>query len=166
MSRIGELTARDVWEYSTRLLSSVAEIWAAASRTLTGISAEDVVDLPLLSKNYGAVIPQSAATANAWGSWVEVTPDIGVGKRLIFVAVTNNIGETIDWELQIGTGAVGAETAIAIVGQRQVYVTSAAFQPYVLFPLFVAVSDNARVAVRARDSTTTAGNYPTTLFWG
>lgn len=139
MPKFGVLIATDVWE--------------AAARTLTDFSAEELFDLPILD----AFVPsgmgfiQSSGTADAFGSWVELVADVGVGKRLI--ALTIRMGASTTVEIEVGEGVSGSEVAIA--RHAGAFNEAAGF----ILPFWKSLTDNARLALRTRDAESSVKAY-------
>jgi len=134
-------------KFGTDIAPTAAEIWAAATRTLTDFSAEEIFDLPIFDDTYAQVSPTSSATADTYGSWAQFSADIGVGKRLLFVVIRNDNDTTIiNGELEIGEGASGSEAAVA----RVLYTIGGWAQ--LVFPVWKSLTDNARIACRCKDN--------------
>jgi len=144
----GELLPAAVWAAATRTLTNPSGVFSDATRTLTDLSLEEVADLPAIDDNYPNASATSAAASNTYGSWVELVANVGAGKRLLFVVIRNvSLG---DAEVEIGEGGAGAEAAITRVllrGEGGV------------FPLFRALTDNARLSARAKDTNSSALGY-------
>jgi len=132
---------------------SAADVWAAGTRTLTDLSAEEIFDLPALDAfaPSGQGYVESAAPADQFGAWVELVADVGAGKRLIELSVRPDSSTAA--EIEIGEGASGSEVAIA----RSQAMTQAGHTQRIQF--WKSLTDNARLAARARDAEATAKAY-------
>ena len=168
MARFGELSAEAVWAAATRTLTAapdmstaqLAAIWAAATRTLTDFSAEEIFDLPIFDSVYGIVLPASSATADQFGSWVQISADVGTGKRLLYIAVISESPTTsVGWELEIGEGGSGSEAAVARIEGVAYHASTVGWVPGYLYPVFKSLTDNARLTVRVRDNKSVAYQY-------
>lgn len=137
MPRFGDLLSTDVW--------------AAATRTLSDFSAEEIFDLPLLSTTYQAQLVTSAASVDGFGSWVQLSADIGAGKRLIGVYVTQAGGSSLQWEVEIGEGGSGSEAAVARVAGSFLVADNTGHRAPIYIPVWKSLTDNARISTRARD---------------
>ena len=123
-------------------------VWAATSRELTGFSADEIFDLPIYD-DIGGVFVASAASADAFGSWAEIAADIGVGKRLMGFNLIHAGAINIDnITMEIGTGGLGAESAVA----RGRYNQRASAEIGMSFLVGVSLADNARLSCRAKDA--------------
>ena len=123
-------------------------VWAATSRELTGFSADEIFDLPIYD-DIGSVFAASAASADSFGSWVEIAADIGAGKRLMGFNVIHLGAVNIDdITVEIGTGGLGAESAVARGRHNQ----RASAEIGMTFLVGVSLADNARLSCRAKDS--------------
>ena len=149
MPRFGALQATDVW--------------AAAARTLTDISAEEIFDLPALTTTYPNAEPLSAAEANAFGSWVQISANIGTGKRLILATVTPAQAASPAWELEIGEGASGSEVAVTKVSGVNINLSAAGQASPLVFPLWKSLTDGARISCRVKDDSPSALAYEVVL---
>lgn len=134
-------------------LNNPPDAWAAATRELTHISAEEIFDLPTFDDLYEVGSISSSGSADAFGSWVELVADVGVGKRLCYLSI-NPSGSVVNVQVQVGEGVFGSESPIEYInfgvrkeGQNQVIGT------------FLALSDNVRLSARAKDSTAGAISY-------
>ena len=137
-----------------------AAVWAESARTLTDFSAEEIFDLPLMDSIYPGVAVYSSATANAFGSWVQLSADVGVGKRLIgaVFGISYTALQAL-FEVEFGEGASAAEVAVARVEGVSDYVTAAGWKSTISFPIWKSLSDNARLSVRVRDNVASAYIY-------
>lgn len=137
----------------TDIAPTAAEVWAASARTLTDISAEEIFDLPISDDLYANTNVNSASPADTYGSWSEISPDIGVGKRLLWLSIRNNSNETLDnCEIEIGEGASGSEVAVARIIASFSSWSSASFM------VWKALTNNARISVRIKDEEESATN--------
>ncbi len=146
MPKFGDLLATDVW--------------AAAARTLTDFSAEEIFDLPIMDSIYPGVALTSSASANTFGSWVEISADIGVGKRLIAVSVVFTDTNGTVFEIEIGEGANPNEAAVARVEGSMYMGSAAGFENPAVFYLWKSLTDNARITARVKD-----GEAAGRVFW-
>lgn len=124
-----------------------ATVWAAAARTLTDISAEEIFDLPAFDDNYVSASPVTGGSADTYGAWVLISADVGVGKRLIGCSfVVGGAGASRPVEFEFGEGTSGNEVAVArLILSIQEY-------RWGTFPLWKSLTDNARLTVRAKGS--------------
>ena len=135
-------------------------VWAAASRTLSAFAAEELFDLPIMDSVYPGATIAASAVANTFGSWVELSANIGSGKRLIGVIVfTTTIAPGVYWEVEFGEGAAAAEAAIARIEGSSYRASHAGYMPMVYYPLWKALSTNARLSARVRNSEAVANGF-------
>lgn len=132
------------------------DVWAAAARTLTDFSAEEIFDLPIIDSFSSAskVTVTSSGTANAYGSWVQILADVGAGKRLIFVGLRTDVATSKGVELEIGQGAGGSEVAIT-----RVPTVAASWLAQAPVYLWLALADNIRLSCRIRDDSASADAF-------
>jgi len=141
MPKFGQLVDTDVWE--------------ATARTLTDFSAEEIFDIPLVDDEYASLIPISSATANTFGSSVEISSDVGEGKRLLYVTFTEVGGaEMENLMLEFGDAADGAGNVVARLHSPNCGITGG----YVI-PLFKSLADNSALHVRVKDEQSWAISY-------
>jgi hypothetical protein len=131
------LGADSVWEYGERRLS-----------------------FPTFDSTYPTVTCTSSTTAGAFGAWVQAIADVGVNKMLYGIVMTGY--GIIYSEVEVGEGSSGNEKAIARVNS---YCSTTASFPF-FAPAFKRLTDNARISVRARDSSTSAITYAVGLLVG
>ncbi len=132
------------------------DVWAAAARTLTDFSAEELFDLPELDSTYGNGIPSSGGVGGDFGAWVELVADVGVGKRLIAVPVRQDTATgPANIEVEIGEGANPNEAAIT---RFSCAFRSTMGENAVVY-VWRSLTDNARLSVRIRDSDAAARTY-------
>ena len=144
----------------TDLVGADNALWAHASRTLTAFNAQALFDLPIMDSVYPGVAPVTSATANAWGSWMAILANVGIGKRLIGVVIMPETGAAdVDFELELGEGAAAAESAIARVSGQWWQASNVGFLPPLYFPLWRKLTDNARLSVRARHDQAASAAY-------
>ena len=127
-----------------------ADVWAAATRELTGIAMAELFDLPIFDNVNGAapVAVTSAAGSGLYGDWAEYTADVGVGRRLISVGLAQfTIGTSFGVQLEIGEGAGGSEVTVA---QCNVPMQLPRYTSWYV-PLWKSLTDNARISLRIRD---------------
>ncbi len=144
MPRFGELLDTDVW--------------AAATRTLTAFAAEEIFDLPAIDDAYPKVLALSSAVVDTFGSWVEISADVGTGKRLVALSISpwTGLSEAQSADIEIGEGAAGSEAAITHVPIPSGSSISTSRVPVYLWR---ALTDNARLSVRVKDEDAAANNY-------
>lgn len=141
-----------------------ADVWAASARTLTDISAEEIFDLPDLDSGYATVQPTSGAGVDLFGAWVEISADIGAGKRIIGATVMCLGAVSPLYELEFGEGAAGAEARITRVAARVTWQTSFTGPNQLLHvPLWRSLTNNARLSCRVRDNDAGAVSYQLTV---
>ena len=167
MPRFGELLPADVWAAVTRTLTNPSGVWSDATRTLTNpsgvwsdatpvltdFSAQDLFDLPIMDSTYQVAGISSAASADAFGSWVELVADVGSGKRLLYVVVFCRATGVVNVECELGEGAAASEVAVARV-QAALNVNE-----LIVIPVFRSLTDSARLSARIRDENAGAINY-------
>ncbi len=108
--------------------------------------------------NGGNVIIVSAGT-NTFGAWVEYSPDIGTGKKLIgFVYIPAALVLGTSVEIEIGEGAAASEVAICRINS-----VGGLEETRTLFPLNRTITNNARVSLRVRDNIGAAKSYPVVI---
>lgn len=138
-------------------VNNPADVWAETPRTLTDISVEEIVDLPSLDDTYALARPASSGSADTFGAWVEIVADVGTGKRLLDVRIVSTAGLTNGdkAQIQLGEGPGASEAAITMFDLP-------GFGINISFSvsLFRALTDNARLSVRAKDSVAGAVTYP------
>lgn len=141
MPKFGELLATDVW--------------AAAARTLTDISAEEIFDLPVADDHYMAIQPLSSATADTFGSSVQISADVGAGKRLLHMTIIQNGNVWLDKiQVEFRDAADGAGNLVGLAHFGNMVNQSA----YTL-PLFLALADNSALHARVKDNETSANTF-------
>ena len=145
MPKFGELLATDVW--------------AAAARTLTDISAEEIFDLPEIDSTYPGKTVTSSATADTFGSWAELVADVGVGKRLLGIVIGLATAATAHVEVEIGEGESGSESAITRGNVSALVMSPAGVGGPIFIPLWRTLTDNARLSARIRDSVVTPAGH-------
>mgnify|MGYP001574719651 CR=1 FL=1 len=139
-------------------------VWAASARTLTAFAAEELFDIPIFDSLYTLVTISSGAVANAFGSWVQISANIGSGKRLIGLMVNPRTPATqVMFEVEAGEGAAAAEAAVARVLGLNHQVTLVGFIQGMYFPVWKSLSDNARISCRVRDNVASAYEYEVVL---
>ncbi len=96
---------------------------------------------------YPNVSASTSASANTFGSWVEISSDIGTGKRMtgILIGITNNFPASQVVEVEISEGASSSEVAV-----DRVQLNGTAKHDLLFIPLNRFLTDNARIAVRVR----------------
>ena len=141
MPKFGEIVATDVW--------------AAAARTLTDFSAEEIFDLPIFD-DIDTMAVDSGAGSAVFGAWTQISADVGVGKRLLwlFVGATTATGYHID--IEVGSGASGSEVAI---GRAVINEIESANASAIRIPFWLALADNIRLSIRVRDNNVGALEY-------
>ena len=137
----------------TDLVGADNALWAHASRTLTAFNAQAIFDLPIMDSVYQGSAIATNVVADTFGSWVEISADVGSGKRLIGAIVfTTTMNPGIYWEIEFGEGAAAAEAAVARVQGLSYRASHAGYLPMVYYPLWKSLSNNARLSARARDN--------------
>ncbi len=172
---VGQGTAAivaDVWAAATRtltaftgqprtdLVGSDAAIWSHATRTLTAFAAQDLFIYPAKQSVYGSIVsPQSSATPNALGTWVLSVANVGVGKVLLGIFLMAGGNYDMQTEIQVGEGAVGFEAAvdyILIPGQTGLIT--------IFIPLWRALTDNAALSFAVKDGDATQRTWRITPY--
>ena len=149
MPRMGELTA--------------AQVWAATTRTLSAFNYKSLVDRGGGATLYPGVLATSSATPNTFGSWVQVSADIGTGKVLRGLSWVMNSVSGGDREIEVGEGASGSEAAVERVGVAFDWDSAAGYRQSGYIPLWKKLTDSARIAVRVRVSEAVAVGLRITL---
>ena len=143
MPKFGELQAADPWSSTTR--------------TLTAFNAQSLFDLPIMDANYPGVTPSSSASADTYGSWLEVVANVGNSKRLLFAYILpRHIDANYAFEIEFGEGASGSEAAVARINGRGNMVSLVSWVPGQLYPIWKSLTNGARLSVRAKDNLATA----------
>ncbi len=129
-----------------------ADVWAAVARTLTAFDARTLFDLPLMPSYYPAAISTQSATADTFGSWVQISANVGSNRRLVgaLVSMEGNQPRTI--EVELGEGAAASEVAVARFSIPFRLTSDVAYPPVVVVPFWKSLSNNARLSVRSRSS--------------
>ena len=137
--------------------ATAAQVWAQAARALSDISAEEIFDLPILDSVYVLAAPAAGGVADTFGSWVQISADVGVGRRLLYVVigVLNSLGGSNHGEMEFGEGGAGSEAAVT----RAQFLGVQTDHQQIVVPLWRALTDNARLSVRARDSEAATNTY-------
>ncbi|KKK73424.1 hypothetical protein LCGC14_2893960 [marine sediment metagenome] len=163
MPRFGELMAVDVWAAATRVLTAgtnlnniaAADVWAVATRDLTDISIEEVFDLPIVDDTYGAIDVNSAASVDGFGSSLQVSADVGTGKRLLFLLLSQDAASAISKvQIEFRDTSAGSGNLVAIVNAGWVISSTG----YVV-PIYRSLTDNSALHVRVKDSNGGALGY-------
>jgi len=133
-----------------------ADVWAAATRTLSAFAAEELFVYPAYDSIYGGVSPASSASADTFGSWLELVADVGVGRVLanVHVFVGGGLSAGSNLIMEFGEGAAGAEVAIDSLAFEGVGVNHSFGTP-----LYRALTDNARLSVRVKDGVASSVTY-------
>ena len=158
MPQIGlpaELTAAQVWAAATRALTDYASVWTQTTRTLSAFAAQDLFVFPAKDDIYVVATAAASASADTYGSWVQLSADIGAGRVCTHVIVHVPSGLTVGnvVNIQIGEGGSGNEAAVETIN---IPGTGTAI---VVVPLHRALTDGARISVRAKNSLASAINY-------
>lgn len=156
---LGEIQTVDIWTAPARTLTNPSGVFNDATRTLSAFDAAALFDLPIADSLYGEYKPFSSANPNTFGAWVEISADIGVGKRLAGFVIAPDHDTATAWEVEFGEGALGAETPVARGFGAMRVSTVAGIIPQLYIPLWVKLSDNARLSVRVRDQIASALAY-------
>ncbi len=107
--------------------------------------------------NYDANTPlncASSATIDTFGAWVELSADIGTGKRLeaLIYTIPQTDNKSIQFEI-----AEGASSSEVVIDRRDhVGPTSASI---ISIPFNRSLTDNARIAIRVKDGFAVAHVY-------
>lgn len=173
MAKFGVPTPADIWAATTRALTDYASVWTQAARTLTNpsgvfsdaartLTALDLTALGNLSI-YDSIYPvtnvASAAGADTYGSWTEISADIGAGKKLVAVMVMFGAGGNRSWEVEVGEGAAPNEAAVARVHGNIAQVSAAGHIWPVVYPVLIPLTDGARISARAKNTLAAASTY-------
>ncbi len=130
-----------------------SEPWAAATRTLTDFSAEQVFDLPALDawapSSQGFVV--SGAGADLFGAWAQLVANVGVGKRLIEIAARTSV--VCAAEIQVGDGGAGNEVTIG--RQQGVWAANSVLR----MQFWLTLTNNSRLSFRVRTSEAVAVEF-------
>ena len=114
--------------------------------------APRALDLPIFDSTYPGVAIASGAQANVFGAWVELSADVGVGRKLIGITVSVSDTFGVTWEAEIGEGAGAAEAPVArVTGVNKWYSAAGNQAPGTFYPLWRALTANARLSVRIKD---------------
>ena len=152
MTRSAGTITVDAWGHETSPFlasNSAVAIWAAATRVLTDISMEDVMDTPGFDSGYQNANLTGGA-ADVFGVWAQISANVGTSKRLLYV-VASPAAAWVAGEVEIGEGGVGAEARITGFGipSRTSSIT--------VIPVFKSLTNNARLSARLRESGGAAG---------
>ncbi len=128
------------------------DVWAAAARTLTAFDARTLFALPLTPSYYPAISSTQSATANTFGSWTEISADVGTNRRLVGVLVSMEGNQARSIEVEIGEGAAASEAAVARFSLPFRLTSDVSYPPIVFVPLWRPLTNNARLSVRSRSS--------------
>jgi len=130
-------------------------------RNTTGYSGEEYVT------NYSTTNTNisSSATANAYGSWVQLISDVGdrdvwVISVIVFPSLTTPRPTTsADQEFQLGIGAASSEEMIFTAALRVYSSTSILSGANEFVVPGIIIPANSRLSARFKDSSTSANNY-------
>lgn len=122
-------------------------VWGATPRTL---------DVPIIDETYLGVLPVSSGTIDTFGAWVQISADVGTGKRLLWVGVRQSSGQApTAVVLEFGAGGSSSESAIG-----RLNLGYASDGSYFVIPVWLDLADNIRLTVRAKDNiAVTIGYY-------
>lgn len=144
----------------------------AQGATLSQIQTELDTRLGQEDQNLIGVYPvvvTSGAVADGFGAWVELVANVGATPVVIVgVFLHGEHGSEVRRsELELGTGALGAEVTIGqygYSGQREVsaagYISEGLY-----FPVFRRIPANSRVSARIRDDSITAKQYRVSIIY-
>lgn len=137
-------------KFGTDIAPTAAEVWEATARTLTDISIEEIFDLPELTTRYPRTSVNTSGTANTFGAWGQISADVGTGKRLLgcLIGMASGVAN-VSLEIEFGVGASGSEVAITRLTLPH-YTSTYSIQGWI--PLYRAITDGARLSVRAKDT--------------
>jgi len=145
----------------TKGLDDIHDDVAALTTVPAGTFYDDV--------SYASIAPASSATANTYGTWKQISADIGASKRLYYLVVgmyeTEATVERI--QVEVSEGAASSEVAVAraILPLYQWPISGGPATP-IIVPIMVDLTDNARIAVRAKDNVAEAITYRITVLVG
>jgi hypothetical protein len=124
-------------------------------------AADEMSYLPygVLGVNQGtAIVPNTTPWANS--SWTELSPSLASGTRIIGVMpALNSFYVSMEYELDIGTGALGAETVITTIRNNFAPVAIQGLTN-VYLPAVYTLPGTSRVSYRLRKS----GTDPSTFY--
>lgn len=108
---------------------------------------------------------QSSASANTYGSWVEMSASAPADLFIVGVRLANFGGVTSYITLDIGTGAGGAESSVGEIpfGGMDPGTDSGLQGFTVMFPFPMPVASGTRIAARVADNVASAINASVTL---
>ena len=97
----------------------------------------------------------ASATIDTFGSWVQISADIGTGKKLVGLTIKAGSGgaAAASYEIEVSEGAVSSEVAVSRISGHY-----ASLEP-MEFDLNRTLADNARIAVRVREGNTNANTW-------
>jgi len=153
----GRLSVKDLVGVTTLFFGD--SVGTETNLLLGGGAGGDIPDV-LYDSTYTTTIiaPVSSATLDTFGSWLQYSADIGIGKKLLGIYIQNGgaaLAALNNFELEIGEGAVSSEVAVSRVGGWG----QAAEDGYVFTPLNRTLTNNARISVRVRDSESAVNNF-------
>lgn len=157
------LAASAVWEES-RAGSQPAGSFGEFADVAVSSRAPRLAVVPPTA--YRAVELTSSATVDAFGSWVQITANIGTSRTLLSAHVRVLPQSDSEYEVEIGEGAAGSEAAVWRLTGSFRFDSAAGRQDGVAFPASRTLTDNARLSARVRDSLSTGQNYRVSAVWG
>lgn len=153
--------------------AALASAWTAALATALGaytaakaayldaaITDLSARVLPEIDDTYNIQTINSSATKDVYGDWEELIANVGAGKTLLYIIVSQSTSLSSGklYEVEAGEGAGGSEAAIT-----RVFGVGTGSIEKTVYPVFRALSDNARLSVRVRDELTATPSYMVTV---
>lgn len=151
-------TASAVWTEASRTLTNPSGVWSDATRVLTAFAAQDLFIYPAKDTGYNSGLAASSATADAFGAWVQLVADVGVGRVLMGLVIKPAPGaaENLRAEVEIGEGGAGSEARIDSVAFP--YSVAGQVAPFYV-PFLRSLTNNARLTARVRNQEAVAQNF-------
>jgi len=126
--------------------------------------------MPIIAGDIDIIWPHvsvtSSASADTFGSWVEISGDIGTSKTLFGMSV--NLNENIiaadSVEFEVGEGASSSEARV--LGRTFMGSTDTGDTAFYAINVNLALTDNARITVRARDDDASTRQHRILLWIG
>jgi hypothetical protein len=158
LTRSGNQPVGSFGEFIDAAISSrlAAAVFAPELDSRLGIKDADVIG------RYPAIVLSKPGVADGFSAWGELVANVGTSPIVInYITVSMAIaaGESFTFEVEIGTGAAGAEVrAFSVVDFVNAPGTTPVL-PIFIFPVFRRIPAGARLAARARDSSAATRNY-------
>lgn len=156
-SGVAGTTAANVWAAVTRTLTNPSGVWSDVTRVLTAFAFRSLLNMGLPASRGAPSAqqtgPASSVTIDAFGAWVQVTANVGTGVWLAGVTIRTPGENGTHVEIEIGEGAAAAEAAVG-----RFSLTDSATST-LWYPLWLQLTNNARLSARARSSSGAAQNY-------